>query len=123
MTATKTALVVDDSSVMREMVSQTLRSAGFELRVGANGQEGLDRLTGTPPDIIVTDVYMPVMDGITFVRAVRARPEYGRIPILILTTETRAEIKQQGKEAGATGWIVKPFNPDMLLQVVQKLVP
>lgn len=119
----KTALVVDDSSVMREMVAQTLRKAGFELRLGANGQEGLDRLAAAPVDLIVTDVYMPVMDGISFVRAVRARPDGHKVPILILTTETKAEIKQQGKAAGASGWIVKPFNPDMLLQVVAKLLP
>ena len=119
----KTALVVDDSPVMREMVAQTLRKAGFELRLGANGQEGLDRLAGTPVDLIVTDVYMPVMDGISFVRAVRARPDGKRVPILILTTETKPEIKQQGKAAGASGWIVKPFNPDMLLQVIAKLLP
>lgn len=119
----KTALVVDDSSVMREMVAQTLRKAGFELRLGANGQEGLDRLAGSPVDLIVTDVYMPVMDGISFVRAVRARSDGKRVPILILTTETKPEIKQQGKAAGASGWIVKPFNPDMLLQVVAKLLP
>lgn len=123
MAQARTALVVDDSSVMREMVAQTLRKAGFELRLGANGQEGLDRLTGPPVDLIVTDVYMPVMDGISFVKAVRARPDGRKVPILILTTETKPEIKQQGKAAGASGWIVKPFNPDMLLQVVAKLLP
>lgn len=119
----RTALVVDDSAVMRELVAQTLRRAGFEPRTAADGQEGLDRLAAAPVDLITTDVYMPVMDGITFTRAVRQRREYDSIPILILTTEMRAEIKAQGKEAGATGWIVKPFNPDLFLQVVGKVLP
>jgi two-component system chemotaxis response regulator CheY len=108
---------------MREMVSYTLRQAGFEPLTGGNGQEALDRLTGQQLDLIITDLNMPVMDGLTFIRAVRARDEYRFVPILMLTTESQADVKAQGKAAGATGWLVKPFNPEMLLQVIAKVVP
>ena len=119
----KTALVVDDSATLREMVSYTLKQAGFEPLTGGNGQEALDKLTGQQLDLIITDLNMPVMDGLTFIRAVRARDEYKFVPILMLTTESQADMKGQGKAAGATGWLVKPFNPEMLLQVIGKVVP
>ena len=119
----KTALVVDDSATMREMVSYTLKQAGFEPLTGANGQEALDQLTGQAVDLIITDLNMPVMDGLSFIRAVRAKQEYEFVPILMLTTESQADMKAQGKAAGATGWLVKPFNPEMLLQVIGKVVP
>jgi two-component system chemotaxis response regulator CheY len=119
----KTALVVDDSATMREMVSYTLKQAGFEPLTGSNGQEALDKLTGQPLDLIITDLNMPVMDGLSFIRAVRARDEYRFVPILMLTTESQAEMKAQGKAVGATDWLVKPFNPEMLLQVIGKVVP
>ena len=119
----KTALVVDDSATMREMVSSTLKQAGFEPLAGANGQEALGQLTGQQVDLIITDLNMPVMDGLTFIRAVRAREEYKFVPILMLTTESHADMKGLGKAAGATGWLVKPFNPEMLLQLIGKVVP
>lgn len=119
----RTALVVDDSATMREMVSYTLKQAGFEPMTGGNGQEGLDRLSGQPVDLIITDLNMPVMDGLAFISAVRARDEYKFTPILMLTTEAQADMKAKGKAAGATGWLVKPFNPEMLLQVIAKVVP
>jgi two-component system chemotaxis response regulator CheY len=119
----KTALVVDDSATMREMVSYTLKQAGFEPMTGGNGQEALDKLTGQPLDLIITDLNMPVMDGLTFIKAVREKAEYKFVPILMLTTESQADMKAQGKAAGATGWLVKPFNPEMLLQVIGKVVP
>ncbi len=119
----KSALVVDDSATMREMVSYTLKQAGFEPLVGKNGQDGLEQLSGAPLDLIITDLNMPVMDGLTFIKAVRARDEYKFTPILMLTTESQADMKAQGKAAGATGWLVKPFNPEMLLQVIAKVVP
>ncbi len=119
----KTALVVDDSATMREMVSYTLKQAGFEPLTGGNGQEALDKLTGQPMDLIITDLNMPVMDGLSFIKAVRSRDEYKFVPILMLTTESQADMKAQGKAAGATGWLVKPFNPEMLLQVIGKVVP
>jgi two-component system, chemotaxis family, chemotaxis protein CheY len=119
----KSALVVDDSATVREMVSYTLKQAGFEPLVGNNGQDGLEQLSGAPLDLIITDLNMPVMDGLTFIKAVRARDEYKFTPILMLTTESQADMKAQGKAAGATGWLVKPFNPEMLLQVIAKVVP
>ena len=119
----KTALVVDDSATMREMVSFTLKQAGFEPLTGVDGQEALSKLTGQPVDLIITDLNMPVMDGLSFIKAVRARSEYQFVPILMLTTESQADMKAQGKAAGATGWLVKPFNPEMLLQVIGKVVP
>lgn len=119
----KIALVVDDSATMREMVSYTLKQAGFEPLTGGNGQEGLDQLKGQAVDLIITDLNMPVMDGLAFITAVRAREEYKFTPILMLTTESQADMKSKGKQAGATGWLVKPFNPEMLLQVIGKVVP
>ena len=119
----KSALVVDDSATMREMVSLTLREAGFEPLTGGNGREGLERLGGRRVDVIITDLNMPVMDGLEFIRAVRAREEYRFTPILMLTTESQATRKAEGKAAGATGWIVKPFQPEALLHVLRKVVP
>jgi two-component system chemotaxis response regulator CheY len=119
----KTALVVDDSSSMRQMVAYTLAQAGFTVLEGGNGQEGLDKLAGQKVALIITDLNMPVMDGIEFIKQVRAKPPYKFTPVLMLTTETTAAKKQAGKAAGATGWLVKPFNPQNLLQVIAKVVP
>ena len=118
----KTALVVDDSKSMRQMVTFTLTESGFNVIEGANGQEALDNVKGKSVDLVVTDLNMPVMDGLTLIRQLRAVPTYKFVPILMLTTESQATKKQEGREAGATGWIVKPFNPDQLLQVVSKVV-
>ena len=118
----KTALIVDDSTTMRRMVGLTLRDAGFEVLEGANGREGLSRLDSSVVDIIVTDVHMPVMDGFAMVQAVRERPKHRFTPILILTTEGGDDMKRRGKEAGASGWIVKPFNPRLLREVVCRLL-
>lgn len=118
----KTALIVDDSTTMRRMVGLTLREAGFEVVEAGNGEEGLGRLSAAAIDIIVTDVHMPVMDGLTMVQGVRQRPDHRFTPILILTTERSDEMKRRGKEAGASGWIVKPFNPRQLHEVVCRLL-
>jgi two-component system chemotaxis response regulator CheY len=118
----KTALIVDDSTTMRRMVGLTLREAGFEVIESANGREGLGLLETCGVDIIVTDVHMPVMDGLAMVQAVRERPKHRFTPILILTTESGDEMKRRGKEAGASGWIVKPFNPKQLREVVYRLL-
>jgi two-component system chemotaxis response regulator CheY len=120
---TKTVLIVDDSVSMRQMVAFTLKQAGFQVLEGGNGKEALDRLAGAKVDLIITDLNMPVMDGITFVREARAKPQNKFTPILLLTTESQESKKQEGKAAGATGWIVKPFNPEQLLKVVQKVAP
>lgn len=119
----KSALIVDDSATMRELVSSTLKQAGFDPLTGSNGQEALDRLTGQPMDLIITDLNMPVMDGLSFIKAVRARDEYKFVPILMLTTESQMELKAQGRAAGVTDWLVKPVHPERLLQVIAKVVP
>ena len=119
----QTALVLDDSPSMRQLVSYTLGEAGFEVLQGGNGQEGLGQLDKARVQLIVTDLNMPVMDGIKFIREVRARAANKFTPILMLTTESQDSKKQEGKAAGATGWLVKPFDPQQLLQVVKKVVP
>ncbi len=118
----KTALVVDDSTSMRQMVAFTLQSAGFTTLEGANGVEALSVSANTAVDLVVTDLNMPEMDGITLVKELRKRPTFKFTPILLLTTESQDSKKQEGKAAGATGWMVKPFNPEQLLATVKKVV-
>ncbi len=118
----KAALVVDDSASMRQMVSFTLKEAGYQVIEGSNGKEALANVKGKPVNLVITDLNMPVMDGMTLIKQLRSLPEYKFTPILMLTTETQDAKKQEGKAAGATGWIVKPFNPEQLLQVVGKVV-
>jgi two-component system, chemotaxis family, chemotaxis protein CheY len=115
-------LVIDDSVTIRQMVTFTLTEAGFEPIESTNGQEGLEQLKGHPVDLIITDLNMPVMDGLTFIRAARSIEDYKFTPILVLTTESQEEVKTKGKAAGATGWLVKPFNPETLLRVIAKVV-
>jgi two-component system chemotaxis response regulator CheY len=119
----KTALVVDDSVSIREMVSFTLKSAGFAVVQSGNGEEGLSALDRQAVDLIITDLNMPVMDGITFIQRLRARTKSKFTPVLMLTTESHDAKKQAAKTAGATAWLVKPFNPEQLLKVVAKVVP
>lgn len=116
-------MVVDDSLTFRQMVTMALTGAEFKVIEAGNGQEALDKLASSRVDVIITDVNMPVMDGITFVKTARTRPQLKATPILMLTTESQPEVKQQGKAAGATGWIVKPFKPAQLVQVVTDLLP
>jgi two-component system, chemotaxis family, chemotaxis protein CheY len=120
--AGRTALIVDDSVSMRQMVSFTLAQVGFEVLEAGNGAEGLAQLERRSVDLIITDLNMPVMDGISFIRNVRQRQGSRYTPALMLTTESQSAKKQEGKAAGATGWIVKPFNPEQLVQVVAKVV-
>ena len=119
----KIALVVDDSVSMREMVAVTLKTAGYQVVQGANGLEGLARLDQSAVAIVITDLNMPVMDGITFIKQMRTRAQHRFTPILMLTTETQEPKKQEARSAGATAWLVKPFNPDQLLKVVAKVLP
>lgn len=119
----RTALIVDDSISIRQMVAYTLSEAGFSVVQGSNGQEALDLLQQNQVNLIITDLNMPVMDGITFIRQLRARPATRFTPVLMLTTESQASKKQEGKAAGATGWIVKPFQPAKLLDVIAKVLP
>ena len=104
------------------MVGFTLRKAGYEVLEAVDGKDGLDKVTSGKFDLIVTDLNMPNMDGIQMIAAVRKLPGYAFIPILMLTTESQAEKKDAGRKAGATGWIVKPFNTEQLLTVVHRLV-
>ena len=122
-TINKKALIIDDSVTMRSMVAMTLTRAGFDVIEAENGAHGLQQISGRQVDVIISDLNMPVMDGFDFVRAVRERPEGRGIPILMLTTEARPEMKLKGKAAGATGWIVKPFDPTVLLKTLARVIP
>jgi two-component system chemotaxis response regulator CheY len=117
----KTILTVDDSASIRQMVAMTLKSAGHEVLEAGNGAEGYDKATANAVDAIITDLNMPVMNGIEFIRKYRQHPASKGVPIILLTTESDEELKRQAKEAGATGWIVKPFKQDQLLAVVKKV--
>ncbi|EPR44115.1 response regulator receiver protein [Desulfovibrio sp. X2] len=117
----KTIMTVDDSASVRQMISMTLKNAGYSVIEASDGKDALGKLMG-PIDMVITDLNMPNMDGISLIKAVRAKPQCKFIPIIMLTTESQAEKKQEGKSAGATGWIVKPFKPDQLLAVVQKVL-
>lgn len=117
-----TILAVDDSASIRQMVSFTLKSAGYSVVEAADGVEAFHKANAQAFDCVVTDVNMPNKDGITLIKDLRALPNYKFTPLLMLTTESCIEKKQQGKEAGATGWIVKPFNPDQLLKTIQKVM-
>jgi two-component system chemotaxis response regulator CheY len=115
-------LTVDDSAAMRQMVEVTLMSAGYDVRQACDGREALDIANTDSFDLVITDVNMPQMDGLTLVRELRGLPTYRHTPLLVLTTEATPERKLEGREAGATGWIVKPFNPDKLLATVAKVL-
>ncbi len=119
----KRILTVDDSKTMRDMVSFTLKSAGFDVVEAEDGAKALVLLASTAVDAIITDINMPNMDGVTLVQRLRAQPKFKATPILILTTEGSDDKKAQGRNAGATGWIVKPFAPEKLLQVLNKVCP
>ncbi len=113
-------LAVDDSRTMRDMVRLTLNGAGFGTHLAEDGVHGLEVLDGiAPPDAIITDINMPRMDGFGFITAVRGRDALRAVPILVLTTESAAEMKTRARDAGATGWIVKPFDPDKLIKAVK----
>jgi two-component system chemotaxis response regulator CheY len=118
----KRILTVDDSASIRQMVSFTLRNAGYEVVEAVDGKDGLGKASSEKFDLIVTDLNMPNMDGTQMITAVRKLPACAFVPILMLTTESQAEKKDAARKAGATGWIVKPFNAEQLIAVIQKLV-
>lgn len=118
----KTILAVDDSVSMRRMVGDTLQRAGYEVVQAADGLEALEYARGASADLVLTDVNMPRMDGIQLVRELRGLESYKFVPMLVLTTESGQEKKMQGKRAGATGWLVKPFNPQQLLATISKVL-
>lgn len=115
-------LTVDDSRTILAMLHHTLTNAGFEVLQAENGQIGLDVLKAEEVDVVITDINMPVMDGIEFIKQVRATGRHQSLPILILTTETSQDKRDQGRAAGGTGWIVKPFDPEKLISVINKVV-
>ncbi|HQR13884.1 MAG TPA: response regulator [Nitrospira sp.] len=120
----KTVLVVDDSLTMRQMVAFTLTSAGYQVVEAGNGKEAVGKVTGgAKPDLVVTDLNMPEMDGITLIKEIRKMPALKFTPILMLTTEASDDKKKAGQAAGATGWIVKPFNPEQMMAVIKKVLP
>ena len=126
----RTVLVVDDSAAIRkilqrvrQMVTFTLKQAGFTVMEAADGKDALQRLGTGRVDLVVTDLNMPNMDGITLIRSLRARPASKTTPVLMLTTESQESKRMEGRAAGASGWIVKPFQPDKLLQVIGKVLP
>jgi two-component system chemotaxis response regulator CheY len=120
----KTALVVDDSPTMRQMVALTLTNAGFKVVEAEDGKDAINKVAGAlKMDIVVTDLNMPKMDGISLIKELRKMAAFKFTPILMLTTESAADKKQAGKEAGATGWIVKPFNPEVMLKIIEKISP
>jgi two-component system chemotaxis response regulator CheY len=119
----KSVMSVDDSSTMRKMVAFTLKSAGYEVVEASDGAEALRLLKIRPVDLVISDIHMPNMDGIELTRQLRSVPSFGRTPILLLTTESDPVKKSQGRAAGATGWIVKPFTQEQLLTVVSRVLP
>lgn len=119
---TKKILVVDDSTSMRQMISFTLKSAGFDVVEAIDGLEGLSTAKSQNFDLVFTDVNMPGMDGLTFTKELRKLPNFKFTPILVLTTEAGPDKKAEGKAAGATGWLVKPFNPDQLLNTAKRVL-
>jgi two-component system, chemotaxis family, chemotaxis protein CheY len=117
----KLVLTVDDSAAIREMLAYVLKSAGHRVIEAEDGMDGLQKALGNQVDLVITDQSMPKMDGITLVKALRALPQYKSIPILLLTTESSDSMKEEGRSAGATGWLVKPFDPNKLIEVVEKV--
>jgi two-component system chemotaxis response regulator CheY len=117
----KTVLTVDDSRTMRDMLKHSLVAAGFRVIQAEDGVHGLEVLAEEKPDVIVTDINMPRMDGFGFIEAVRLDPAYRAMPMLVLTTEVDAEKKARAKAAGATGWIVKPFDPVKLVDAIRRV--
>lgn len=118
----KTILTVDDSASIRQMVSFTLKSAGYEVVEAVDGMDGLDKAKSKGFNLVLTDQNMPRMDGIGLIKNLRGMPAYRSVPILMLTTESSDAMKQQGRAAGATGWLVKPFDPQKLIEVVKKVI-
>ena len=118
----KTFLIVDDSASMRQLVAFTIKDAGYDVLLAENGKDALEKMTRAKVDMVITDLNMPEMDGITFIRELRGKADYKFIPIIMLTTESQDVKKQEGRAAGASGWIVKPFSPSQLMDVVKKFV-
>lgn len=118
----KTVMIIDDSPSIREVVGIALRGAGYKMLEACDGRDALDKLDGIKVHLIICDVNMPIMDGITFVKEVKKLPDHKFTPIIMLTTESREARKQEGQMAGAKAWVVKPFRPAQMLNAVSKLI-
>lgn len=118
----KTILIVDDSESIREVVNFALETEGYNVLIGVDGKDALKHLNGQPIDLVITDLHMPEMDGIELIKQIRGNSNYQRIPILFLTTESQTAKKMEAKEAGATGWIIKPFVPAKLIAAINKVI-
>jgi len=118
----KTILAVDDSSSLRQMVAFSLKAAGYQVVEAVDGQDGLDKAKQHTVDLVLTDQNMPRMDGLTLIKSLRGLPTYQKVPILMLTTESSEDMKSKGRAAGANGWLVKPFDPQRLIEVVKKVI-
>ena len=118
----KTILAVDDSASIRQMVAFTLKSSGYEVVEAVHGMDGLEKAKSKTFNLILSDQNMPRMDGLTMIKTLRGMPQYKTVPILMLTTESSDAMKQQGRAAGATGWLVKPFDPQKLIEIVKKVI-
>jgi two-component system, chemotaxis family, chemotaxis protein CheY len=118
----KTIMVIDDSASLRQVVGIALKGAGYDVVEAMDGKDALSKLTGQKINLVVCDVNMPNMDGITFVKEIKQLPNYKFTPVIMLTTESQESKKKEGQAAGAKAWVVKPFKPEVLLGAVQKLV-
>lgn len=118
----KTILIVDDSASMRQLVAFAVKDAGYEVVTAVDGKDALGKLNGIKADMVVTDLNMPNMDGIELIKQLRSSPATKFTPVVMLTTESQESRKQEGKQAGASGWIIKPFTPEKLIEVIKKFV-
>jgi len=118
----KSILAIDDSASIRQMVTFTLKSSGYEVVEAGDGMDGLEKAKARMFSLVLTDQNMPRMDGLTLIKNLRNLPQYQAVPILMLTTESSDVMKQQGRASGATGWLVKPFDPQKLVEVVKKVI-
>ncbi|MBK8336538.1 MAG: response regulator [Sterolibacteriaceae bacterium] len=118
----KTVLAIDDSASIRQMLSFTLKNSGYAVIEAVDGVDGLDKARGKTVNLVLTDQNMPRMDGLTLIKSLRGMAQYKSVPILMLTTESSDAMKAQGRAAGATGWLVKPFDPQKLIEVVKKVI-
>lgn len=118
----KRILAVDDSRTMRAMLSAALGAAGFDVDLAEDGMDGLDKIRARRPDLVITDINMPRLDGFGFITGVRSEADFMSVPILVLTTESGEMLKMRARDAGATGWIVKPFDEEKLVTVINRLI-
>lgn len=118
----KTIMIIDDSATLRQVVVVTLKKAGYDVIEASDGKDALNKLTGQKINLIICDVNMPNMDGITFLKEIKTKPNYKFTPVIMLTTESQEAKKMEGKAAGAKAWVVKPFKPEQMLSAIEKLI-